>query len=170
MGYVHDTHMSQFIPPNLAWGDTATWAMGAGQVAHTKSLSCDATDETATLHIPVMLPSNSQANKGAYLKSIEIDFEILTAACDAMAATIYKLSRGADGAAATATSVDFSYDTGHDAAAERIDVDQHKMTLTLDTAAWIDNDEEYWVEVAFDKAATTTVDFLGAVANFTLRA
>ena len=53
MGYVHDTHMSQFIPPTLAWGDTATWAMAAGQVAHTKALHGDATDETATLHVPV---------------------------------------------------------------------------------------------------------------------
>ena len=170
MGYVHDTHFSQFIPPTLAWGDTATWAMAAGQVAHTKALHADATDETATLHIPVLLPSNSQASKGALLKSIEIDFEVLVAACDAMAATIYKLTRGADGSDAVAASVSFSYDTGHDAAAERIDVDEHKMTLTLDTPAWIDNDEEYWVEVAFDKAATTTIDFLGAVANFTLRA
>jgi hypothetical protein len=69
-----------------------------------------------------------------------------------------------------AASVDFTYDTGHDAANERLTLDEHKMVLTLDDPAWIDNDEEYWVEVAFDKAATTTLDFLGAVANFTLRA
>jgi hypothetical protein len=139
-------------------------------VSNSLVYGCDATDETANLFIPIAIPSNSAADKGAYLKSIEIDFEIVTAACDAMSATLYKATRGADGAAVSMSSVSFAYDSGHDSAAERIDVDQHKMTLTLDTAAWIDNDEYYFVKVAFDKAATTTVEFLGAFVNYTLRA
>lgn len=169
MGYVHDTSMSQFIAPTQVFGDTATWSLGAGQVANSIAYKCDATDETANLFIPVLLPSNSASAKGAYLKSIEVDFEIVTAACDAMSATLYKVTRGADGSDVTVASVSFTYDAGHDSAAERIDVDEHKMTLTLATPAWIDNDEYYWVKIAFDKAATTTVEFLGAVANFTLR-
>ena len=64
----------------------------------------------------------------------------------------------------------FSYDTGHDTAAERLDVDEHKMTLTLTTPVWIDNDDYYYVKIAFDKAATSVCQFLAAFANFTLRA
>ena len=98
MGYVHDTGFSQFIPPMCVWGDTAAWAIGAGEVSGSLCYACDATDEVANLWIPIMIPSNSVANKGAYLKSIEIDFEIKTAACDAVTAYIYKMARGADGA------------------------------------------------------------------------
>lgn len=169
MGYIHDTHMSQWITPLQVFGDTAAWTFGAGQVANSLVYKCDATDEVANLFIPVPLPSNSVAQKGAYLTSIEVDFEIVTAACDAMSATIYKMTRGADGSDVTVATPSFTYHTGHDSAAERIDVDEHKMTLTLDTPAWIDNDEYYWVKIAFDKAGTTTVEFLGAVANYTLR-
>jgi hypothetical protein len=34
----------------------------------------------------------------------------------------------------------FTYDTGHDATGERVDVDEHKMMLTITTPFWIDND------------------------------
>jgi hypothetical protein len=161
--------MSQFIPPSMAFGDTAAWTLGAGQVSNSIVLKCDATDETANLFIPILLPSNSVDQKGVYLKSIEIDYEIVTAACDTVTPVLYRMDRGADGADVTVTSVAFSYDAGHDTDDERDDLDEHKMTLTLDTPAWIDNDDYYWVAIAFDKAATSTVEFLGAFANYTLR-
>jgi hypothetical protein len=169
MGYVHDTAMTQWITPLQVYGDTAAWTLGAGQVANSFVYKCDATDEVANLFIPIPLPSNSVDMKGCYLRSIEIDFEILIAALDVLTPVIYKMVRGADGADVTVSTPAFSYDTGHDTAAERIDVDEHKMTLTLDTAAWIDNDHYYWVKLPFDKAATSTVEFLGAFANYTLR-
>lgn len=169
-GYVHDTAFTQWISPLQAYGDTAAWTYGAGQVSNSFVYKCDATDEVANLFIPITLMSNSVAQKGCYLKSIEIDFEILTAALDVLTPVIYKMTRGADGADVTVATPAFSYDTGHDSAAERIDVDEHKMTLTLDTAAWIDNDEYYWVKLPFDKAATSTVEYLGAFVNFNLRA
>ncbi|MFC2065258.1 hypothetical protein ACFLXB_09215 [Chloroflexota bacterium] len=136
----------------------------------TIAFHCAATDETTTVNIPVTIPSNSIALQGGYLESIEIDFEILVAACDAASAIVNKVTRGADGAVAVVAAQTFTYDTGHDTAAERIDVDQHKMTLTLSTPIWLDNDEYVLVELTFDKAATTQLDMLGAVANFTLRA
>lgn len=169
MGSVHDTHMSQYIPPTLFHCVTGTWTLAAGQVTGTIAKHVAATDEVSVITIPIMLPSNSVALKGAYLASIEIDFEILVAACDALAAVVNKVTRGADGSVAVVAAQTFTYDTGHDSAAERIDVDQHKMTLTITTPFWIDNDDYVLVEITADKAATTTIDFLGAVANFTLR-
>lgn len=167
MGYVHDTGFAQWVPPTAAFGDTAAWTFGAGQVANSIVQKCDATDETANLFIPILLPSNSGANKGALLKSIEIDYEIVTAACDAVTFTVYKMTRGASGAAVTVGTVTVT--ASLDATAAKA-ADQLKQVLTLSTPAYIDNDEYYWVKIAFDKAATSTVEFLGAVANYTLRA
>ncbi len=166
---IHNTHVSQFIPPTLFHCVTGTWTEVAGQVTDTICKHVAATDEVATVNIPITIPSNSIGLQGAKLASIEIDYEILVAACDAVTAVVNKVTRGADGAVAVVAAQDFTYDTGHDAAAERYDVDQHKMTLTLDTPLWIDNDVYVLVELTFDKAATTTVDLLAAVANFTLR-
>jgi hypothetical protein len=170
MGYVHDTGMSQYIPPTAMHYVTGTWVDSAGVVAHTISRKKNAADETATVTIPVPVPGNSAASKGSYVKSIEIDFEVVTAALDSLDAAIYKLTRGADGSAFTAASQSFTYDSGHDAAAERIDVDQHRMTLTLDTPLWIDNDEELIVELSLNAAATSVFHMMGAVANYTFRA
>jgi hypothetical protein len=169
MGYVRDTHMSQYIPPTEFHCVTGTWSLAAGQVAGTICKHVAATDETSVINIPIFLPSNSDANKGAYLVSIEIDFEILVAACDALAAVVNKVTRGAEGAVAVVAAQTFTYDAGHDSAAERVDVDQHKMTLTLDTPIWIDNDVYVLIEITADKAATTTMDMLAAVANYTLK-
>lgn len=168
-GYVHDTAMTQFIPPTMMYGDTAAWTWGAGQVSNSFVIKCDATDEVANLWIPILLPSNSVALKGAYFKSVEIDFEIVTAALDVLTPVLYKYTRGADGAVVVVSTPAFSYDTGHDSAPERIDADQHKMTLSVDSPEWIDNDVYFWLKLPFDKAATTTVEVLGAFANYTLR-
>ena len=166
---IHNTHVSQYIPPTLFHCVTGTWTEVAGQVTDTICKHVAATDEVATVNIPVIIPSNAIGLQGAKLASIEIDYEILVAACDAVTAVVNKVTRGADGAVAVVASQSFSYDAGHDSAAERYDVDQHRMTLTLDTPIWIDNDEYVLVELTFDKAATTTIDLLAAVANFTLR-
>ena len=169
MGYIHDTGMSQFIPPTLFHTVTGTWTYAAGAIAGTIAKHVAATDEVSVITIPVMIPSNSIALKGAYLQSIEIDFEILIAACDALAAVVNKVTRGADTAVAVVAAQTFTYDTGHDTAGKRLTQDQHRMKLTLTTPIWIDNDVYVNVEITADKAATTTLDFLGAVANYTLR-
>jgi len=160
--------MSQYIPPTLFHCITGTWTQAAGAVAGTIAKHVAATDEASVVTIPIMLPSNSQGLQGAYLKSIEIDYEILIAACDAVDAVVNKVTRGADGAVAVVAAQAFTYDTGHDVDTERYDVDQHKMTITITTPFWLDNDVYVLLELTFDKAATTTVDLLGAVANFDL--
>ena|SRR3990167_2542928 len=168
-GYVHDTAMSQYIPPTAFHYVTGTWTLAAGAVTDTIALHVAAADQTCTVNIPITVPSNSVAQKGAYLKSVEIDYEILIAACDAVSAVVNLVTRGADEAVAVVAAQTFTYDAGHDTAAERDDLDQHRMTLTITTPFWIDNDQYVLVELTFDQAATTTIDLLGAVANFTLR-
>ena len=166
-GYVHDTHMSQFLPFSLFSHSAGTWtATVASNVWYARRTAADA---ASTTRIPVLLPSNSSGSKGAYLTSVDVFYRVVTAALDALQADLYKMTVGADGALQTVAAVTTTYDTGHDAAAERIDVDEHALTLTLSTPVWVDNDEEIFVEVVVDNAATSLLDLFGARANFTLR-
>ena len=62
-----------------------------------------------------------------------------------------------------------TYDADHDTAAERYAVAQHKMTLTVTTPEWVDEDAEYFVELTLDSAATSVIKLQGARANYDLR-
>jgi len=96
MGYVHDTAMSQMIPCTAMHYVTGTWSMAAGSVSGTIAMAKAAAAETAVINIPIMIPSNAVALKGAYLKSIEVDYEIGTLACTSVTASQNKITRGTD--------------------------------------------------------------------------
>lgn len=168
-GYVHDTHVTQFFAPNTFNYVTGTWADAAGAVAHTFAKKATLGDNTATISIPIIPMQNSSGLKGFYLTSIDIWWEVTVAALDALAATIYSVALPADTAIMVATSLPFSYDTGHDTAGERLTLEQHKMTLTLTTPIWLDDDVLINVELSVDGAATSVVAMHGARANGTLR-
>lgn len=172
---MNNTHFAQYIPPTLFHKVVGTWAQAAGAVAGTICIVQNDANQTAVVNIPVVLPSNSVNLQGALLHSVEIDYQVVTAAMTAVTAVFNKVTRGADGAVAVAAAQTFAYDLGHDTAGERIDVDKHRMTLTLGTLAapvpqWIDNDVYYLIELSIDQAGDTGIThLLGAVANFTLR-
>ena len=166
MGYIHDQNVSQYIPPSLFHRPTGTWTTPAGQVAGTIVEHVAAADQTGLVNIPILVPSSSSPIDGAYLKSIEIDYEILVAACDAFTVVINKVTRGADTAVAVVAAQTF---TQSPSAANALGLDQHKLVLTITTPFWIDNDEYVLVEITVNQALTSQVDFLGAVANFTYR-
>jgi hypothetical protein len=159
--------MSQFIPPTAFHIVTGTWTQAAGQIAGTIALHKAAAAETAVINIPIMLPSNSVALKGAYLKSVEIDYEILILACTSMTAALNKISRGLDTAVAVVAAVTVTQDLV--AAVAAATADQHKLTVTLTTPVWLLNTDYYLLKFSAVAAATSTIDLLGAVANFTLR-
>jgi hypothetical protein len=166
MGYVHDTHMSQYIPPTAMHCVTGTWTLTAGAVAGTIARHKAAADDDTVINIPIIIPSNSVALKGGKLASVEVDYEIAAAAATSVTATMNKVTRGADGADAGVASVAVTQDLA--AATDAADVDEHKLTVTVTTPAWIDNDEYYLLVLTID-TNSCTIDLLGAVANFTLR-
>lgn len=176
MGYVHDAGFCSFIPPTAMFGDTAAWSFGAGQTSNSVVIKCDATDETANLFIPIIgVPShtpdaNGNAIKGGLITKIEVDYELVTAAADTVTAVLYKNKRGADGADVVLTTPAFTHDAGHDTDDERDDLDEHRMEINITTPFYLEDDEYLWLAIAFDKAATTTVEVLGAFAYYTLRA
>ena len=60
--------------------------------------------------------------------------------------------------------------TSHDAAGERVDGYEHKMTSTITTPFWVDNDQVVLVELTCDQAGDIgVIELLGAIANYTLR-
>ncbi len=165
-GYVVDTHMSQFIPCTAMHCVTGTWTQAAGAVAGTIALHKAAAAETAVVNVPIMIPSNSIASKGAYLVSIEIDYEQLVAGTTSTTLTMNKVTRGADTAVAVVAAVTITVDLSGTASKSQ---DQHKIIGTLSTPVWIDNDEYFLAVLTFVCGASVTLDLLAAVANYTLR-
>lgn len=166
MGYVHDTGMSQFISPTAGHYVTGTWTQAAGAVSGTIAMHKAANAETAVVSFPLSIPSNSVAQKGAYLKSVEIDYEQLVAGTTSTTLTLNKVTRGADTAVAVVAAVTITVNLS---ATESKSQDQHKIIGTLSTPAWVDNDEYYIAVLTFVCGASVTLDVLGCVANYTLR-
>lgn len=167
MGYVHDTSMSQFIPPVQVQKSAGTWTPTLAS-----NTLCDrrtAADASFNLFIPIRLPSNSQASKGAYLKTIDVLYKIATAAADDFATVELEKMVFSSAGVVTGSAPAITQDTGHDTAAERKAVGDHRMTVTLTTPVWVDNDDAYVLYLVVDAAATTVFDLWGAIANFTLR-
>ena len=167
MGYVHDTHMSQYIPPTAMHCVTGTWTQAAGAVAGTIANHKAAGAQTAVVNVPIMLPSNSIDQKGAYLVSAEVDYELLLAVATSVTASMNKVTRGADTAVAVVAAVTVTQDLA--AAVAAATENQHKLTVTLTTPIWLDNDVYVLLVLTMVCGATVTVDLLGAVANYTLR-
>jgi hypothetical protein len=165
---MHNTHFSQFIPPTLFHAVTGTFTWVAGDVAGTIAMNRAAANETSVITIPIMVPSNSVALQGCKLASIEVDYEVKGAEPTSLTWTLNKVTRGADLSAATVAAVT---KTDAIAAADSHAVDQHKQVITLTTPAWIDHDQYYLLEISLVAGAGGgTEKFLGAVANFTMRA
>jgi len=168
MGYVHDTAMSRFISPFECAYTAGTWTptIGSNMVENVRT----AADASFTVLIPILLPSNDESYKGAYLKSIDIWYSIATAAADAVAGlAVDKITLAVDGTAVAGATVAVTQDTGHDTAAERIDIEDHTMTTTITTPVWVDDGEHFVASLIVDAAATTVFSFIGARANYTLR-
>ncbi len=170
MGYVHDTSMCAFTTPAECTGTVGTWAMA--QASHAWTLNKTAADNTSLVKIPLKLPANSKALKGALLKSVDIFFSNATADQDACSAELYISTlpaAGTGGSLTPGSAVTCTYDSDHDTAAKRITQATHRMTLNVTTPVWIDEDNEAYVEVTFDAAATSVIKLMGAKANYTLR-
>jgi len=169
MGYVHNTHLAQYIPPNAMHYVTGTWTQTAGVIADTIALHRAQANETTVINIPIVIPSNSSAEKGSKLTSIQFDYELIGAANTSVTPVLNKVTRGADGAVATVAAVAQTMNLV--AATSAASQEQHRMIVTVTTPAWIDNDEYYLLEVSIVAGAgATTTNVLAAVAYYTMRA
>ena len=163
---INNTHAAQFIPATKFHYVTGTWTDAAGQVAGTIAKHKAATAETAVVTIPIEIPSNSVNLQGAKLLSIEVDYEVLVADLTSITAVLNKVTRGADTAVAVVAAVTITQ--APTAASAKI-VEQHKLVLTITTPFYLLNTEYVLAALSCVAPGGTTLDFLGAVANFTLR-
>jgi hypothetical protein len=156
MGYIHDTAMAQFVPPTAFGFSAGTWTLTAA--SNVWSMDRTAADASFTIYMPIPVPSNSVALKGAYLVSVELMYSISGAAADDFAvatALIYKDTLQASAASGsgtlnTAAVAASTKDTGHDTDAECLAQDEHRMVFTLTTPVWIDNDAAFHLEAIVD--------------------
>lgn len=169
MGYVHDTHTSQFIPPATIAKSAGTWTSSVASNVIQEARG--ASDAVFTLIIPVPIPSNASALKGAKLKSIDVFYKIATVAADDFATVeLEKVSLPATGVAVAGAAIATACDTGHDTAAKRKALGDHTLTVTLTSPAWIGSSEAYYLQLVIDAAATTVFTLFGARINYDFRA
>ena len=175
MGYIHDTAMAQFVPPTAFGYSAGTWALAVA--SNVWSLDRTANDSSTTVYMPIPIPSNSVALKGAYLKSVELMYSISGAAADDFAVatcliyldTLAAVAASGSGSINTAAAVTSTKDAGHDTDAECLAQDEHRMVMTITAPLWIDNDEAYHAEYIMDGGAATVLKIFGGIVNYTLR-
>jgi hypothetical protein len=167
-GYVHDTSVAQWVAPWTISNSAGTWS--AALSGNVVTFNRTAADATWNAFAPVPVPSNAASSKGAYLQSVDIWYSITVSDCDDFATVaLEKLTVAGTAVTPTATAPAITLDAGHDTAAERKAVGEHKMTITLSTPAWVDHEESYVVYLAVDAASGTVFKWYGARANYTLR-
>jgi hypothetical protein len=168
MGYIHDTNMQTFIS-SMAIGTTGgTWTSVAdGDLWYKQRTALAA---SFWLNVPVAVPvQNSTDKRGCKVTSIDIYYSLYDAGLTSLAAEVMLQALPASGAFAEPTKLDFTYDTAHDAAGERITETQHVMTLTLATPTWVGGDEYMWVKLTGVAGASVLVRIWGARVNYTMR-
>ena len=164
----HDELIAKVIPISVMEFVTGTWTKAVATNIWTNDKT--ATDEASTIRIPISMPFHAdKAYKGCALLSVSVYFSVATAAMDALAAVLYEADVAVDGSAMTAATVTTTYDAGHDDAAERIDIDDHLLTLTVTTPEWADDGKMYWMEIVADAAATSVFKVGDAIAKFKAR-
>jgi hypothetical protein len=167
MGYVHDTQMSQFIPPTAIHCVTGTYTWTAGTVSGTISKHKASNSETTVVNIPLMIPSNGAALKGGKVRTIEVDYELTGAAATSVTASMNKITRGADTVGLTAADVPVTQDLA--AAVAAATQAKHKLTVTVTTPVWCLK-TEYLLLVLTIVASTAVIELEGATVNYTFRA
>ena len=170
MGYIHDTAMAQVLGPEEFAYSAGTWRLLTTSSQHWYARRGRAAAAIVVLRLQAKLPQNSVAQKGAYLKSVDIWYKNNTANGTAATIKLYKETLIAHaGSWAAPEEQTSTMDSNHDTAAKCYAQADHKATLTLTTPIWLDDDANVFVELAFTAAATSDFDFIAARFNYTLR-
>lgn len=168
MGYVMDTATSKFISPFDAGYSAGTWTatIASNLVSNLRT----AADAANTILVPVHMPGNEVALKGAMLKSIDVWYRVSTADLDDFATVeVEKVTLPATTVAPTGAAITVTIDAAHDTAAERKAQAYHKMTVTLSTPVWLDDDSGYYLCMVIDAAASSVFTFYGCMVHYTQR-
>ena len=165
MGYVNDTHMSQFIPATSFSFSAGTWTptISSNVVSNVRTAAA----ASNTVFIPILIPGNASALKGSRLKSIDVWYTIATAdLTDFATVELEGLVLPADTIAPTGAAVTTTIDSAHNTAALRKAQQSGKMTVTITTPVWVADAAAYMLELVLNCAATSVVTLYGALVHF----
>jgi len=173
-GYIHDTAVSQFFSPGMALHTVGTWTDTVGNVALTYMKRRTGAGATNQLVYPIIPIQNSVALKGSYVKSIDLWYEIGTAALTTFTvaldlATLPVASAATGTAFAAPTAQTFTYDSFHNTNALRVAIGKHHLTATITTPFWLDDDNLLYMDCTIVDPGTAVYDDYGARVNATLR-
>jgi hypothetical protein len=150
-----------------------TWTQPLGTTLTTQPvLHRAAADATGTGTFCFGLPVQSVAGRGAKLLSVDLVYDITTAALDAFSAlTISSKTKVASpvatGAAPVLATLASTMDTAHDAAGERVTTGTHMARAVIDSPAYLATGRDgYQVDFTFDAAATSILEIAGAWVNY----
>ena len=167
MGFTMDKDAAQFIPPGCIIKTAGTWTPSVATNVYQDVRTAAAA--TFNLIIPVLAPSNQGPLKGSKLLSVELIYKVATAALTSVTTVELEKEVIDSAGAVTGAAVTVSINSAEDTTAKRKATGNHRVTVTLSTPAFIDNDELYLLYVTFDAGATTAVTLYGAIANYELR-
>jgi hypothetical protein len=173
-GYVHDTATSQFLPPGANLHTVGTWTNTVGNVALTYMTRRTAGAATNQLIIPIPIPQNAAAFKGSMLKSIDVWYEIATAALTSLNVALTRATLPPNTAATgtvfgTPAAAAITFDANHSSTALRVAVGKHHMVVTVTTPWWLAADDEVYLDMTIVDPGTAVYDDYGARANYTFR-
>jgi hypothetical protein len=168
MGYTFDTHMTQFIPPMAVGLSAGTWTLSIAANVVKAARTANASAFTAL--VPVRIPANASPLKGCRVQSVDVYYKILTADATGFAVTLEKMTLPLNTAAPSGASVSgITFDTNHNTESKRGAQAEHKMTVTVDSPAWLDDDDACYLALVVTCAASTVFTLYGARINYDLR-
>lgn len=168
MGYVNDVSLALFVSPFECGYSAGTWTptLASDVCKNVRS----AADVNFTLLIPIKLPASENVNQGARIKSIDIWYEVGTAALTAFTGPVLeKMTLSANDDNITGAAVTTTMDADHDTEAECLTTADHKMTITPATEFYLEDDYAYYISIVVDPAAGSVFTFYGAQINYELR-
>ena len=168
MGYVNDVSLAHFVSPFRCGYSAGTWA--ADYDTEVIKNVRTAADAEFDIVIPIELPASEKVNQGARIKSIDIWYDVATAALDGFTGPVLaKMTLAANDDNITGSSVTITIDTAHDTEAECITTGDHKLTITPSAEFYLEDDYAYYLKFTVDAAAASVFSFFGAQINYELR-
>ncbi len=168
MGYVNDKAFAQFIPPGCIAKSAGTWTATLASNVYSEVRTAAAAG--FNLFVPLMMPSNADALKGAKLLSVELVYKVATAALTSVTTVELEKDTISAAGAVTGAAVTATINGTEDTSAKRLAQGDHRVIVTPTVPKFLDNDEYQYLYVTFVAQATTAFTLFGAIANYELRA
>jgi len=163
---VGQTDCFEFIAPGMCVGVAATDVFVQGFDTLPRLVSPQTTAEAAVVYVPIPAAlARDTASRGYKLTSVKLHYD-LDVEGTAASCKLYKITRAADGTIASVAEVTSTCDHTDE---QLYAADEHVVTVTPSTAAFVDDGESYYVALSITKKTTTDFSFYGAWAYYTRR-